>query len=110
MATVTPDRGATGRGGHVRVRAAADKPLKLVTGTMVFDTSYPTGGELFTDVSSMFTAMLGVVFEQHISRIVTYDYTNNKVLLQTALGTEAANASNQSTITVRFLAWGYGVN
>lgn len=109
MATVNFDRGATGRGGHVRVRAKADKPLLFITGTFDFDTSYPTGGELFTEVSGLFTTLLGVVFEQRTNRVVTYDYTNNKVLLQTALGTEAANASNQSSITgVRFIAWGYG--
>jgi hypothetical protein len=38
---------------------------------------------------------------------VTYDRTNKKLLLYTALGTEAGNTSDQSSITVRIVALGY---
>jgi hypothetical protein len=65
---------------------------------VVFDSSYPTGGESFSPgvvglngVEAMIPAPSGIEF-------AVYDYTNKKLQLFTADGTEATNASNQSTI------------
>src|SRR5574337_242409 len=76
---------------------------KGVIADITFDNSYPTGGE------SLAPADVGMISIQHVSadqkgvgnRIAQYDYANSKLKLYTALGTEATNASDQSTIVVR---------
>lgn len=85
-----------------------------VIADVTFDSSYPTGGESFTvaDVDpgeSSSSAFHVVLAEQNnatatVNRLATYDYANKKLLLLTALSTEAANASDQSTIILRVLA------
>lgn len=76
--------------------------LKTVYLKITFDNSYPTGGETLGLATYGLTpaSVSFVGFEPTSNRIATYDRTNDKVLLYTALGTEAANASDQSTIVV----------
>ncbi len=52
--------------------------IKLLTGSIAFDNSYPTGGEAM-DLSKFFKNLLGVFFETKSGYIFEYDYTNKKV-------------------------------
>jgi hypothetical protein len=78
-----------------------------VVADVTFDNSYPTGGESLT------AADLGLPDVVHLearqkgvgTRIAEYDYSGSKLKLFTALGTEAANASDQSAIVVRVSAF-----
>lgn len=100
MATLTAQVGAIGKASKRDVRALAARTLLLGVYNFDFDNSYPTGGE---DISAIWTdfpkGVLSIHATQVPNRLVTVDLTGKKVLLQTAFGTEAANASDQSTIT-----------
>lgn len=84
---------------------------KAVVVDITFDNSYPTGGEAFAAADVQLSSIDYVNVDQKgaASRIVNYDYTNSKLMLFTALSTEAANASDQSTIVVRALVVGDNV-
>ena len=107
--TLAYDADAPGRGGSGAVlHVMGSTRRKVVSGLLTFDSSYPTGGEDVSEIASFFRGGVAdaIVFEQLSNRIVTYDKSAKKALLYTALSTEAANASNQSTIAVRFIAIG----
>jgi len=83
--------------------------------TFDFDNSYPTGGE---DISGIFNDFAtggllqiltnGAQADATNGRFVKVDYTNKKLMLYTALGTQATDTSDQSAITgVRLIAIGY---
>lgn len=85
-----------------------------VIADVTFDNSYPTGGEAFSprdlDLSQPSTATFhfldvgmndATIADQ---RLVEYDYTNSKLVVRTAVNTEATNASDQSAVKVRVLA------
>lgn len=82
-----------------------------VIADVTFDDSYPTGGESFTPADfwpaspERFLEFDAVTAQQKgvASRICQYDPATQKLKLFTALATEAANLSNQSSITVRAL-------
>lgn len=72
-------------------------------------TSYPAGGEPFTPSQFGLTTIEWVVAAAASAdgtRLVTWDKTNNKLRIYTAIGTEAANASDQSTKTVPLVVYG----
>lgn len=100
---------ATGDATNVRtLRELASSGMKVVLLKVTFDNSYPTGGEVLGLANYGLTPANVAFFssESTSSRICTYDRANDKLLLYTALATEAANASNQSTITVYVAFWG----
>jgi hypothetical protein len=80
---------------------------------VTFDNSYPTGGEAFdpTDLdplaaeTDVFHFVVVEMNEATIAdmRHVFYDYTNEKLIVNTAINTEATNASDQSAVKVRVL-------
>lgn len=85
---------------------------RSVVADVTFDDSYPTGGESLTaadlgiagpgnagSIEYLEASQKGVA-----SRYVEYDYAAAKLKLFTGLGTEAANASDQSAIVVRVFA------
>jgi hypothetical protein len=85
-------------GGRVQARAGA---------TFAFDNSYPTGGEDISALFNLFRSVSAVFVSGPATRLYEVDYTNKKLKLFTAIGTEATNASDQSSITgVRLLAVG----
>lgn len=90
------------------VAAEAEADLALVTADVQFDNSYPTGGEPLTasDLGIASVRQLDARQKGVGNRICEYDYANSKLKLYTALGTEAANGSDQSAITVRVFAIG----
>jgi hypothetical protein len=75
-------------------------------GEITFDSSYPTGGESLTAASLGFAEMIVVQFGGGTYNYKPeYDYANSKVVLNGAFG-EVDNASDQSSVTVRFVAFG----
>ena|SRR3990172_684870 len=52
----------------------------IVTGTIAFDSSYPTGGESFTAANLGLRTVDLMVLQQTKGIVFEYDYTNSKVL------------------------------
>jgi len=52
--------------------------LKIFTGSVAFDNSYPTGGESM-DISAFFTALKGIAFEPQGGYMFQYDHAAKKV-------------------------------
>jgi excinuclease UvrABC helicase subunit UvrB len=76
---------------------------------VTFDSSYTTGGLAVSPSAFGFRGAVTAIIPAGRgagSRICEYDDAAQKLKLFTALGTEAANASNQATITFRVLALG----
>jgi len=88
-----------------RVHVPAGRAL---VADITFDSSYPTGGEPLTPADLGMTSIEWLEAKQKglASRLAAYDYANAKLVLFTAIGAEAANASDQSTIVVRAFAIG----
>jgi hypothetical protein len=104
MATVSLD---TKPGTSNQRHAVGD--LMLVHGTYNGPASYVAGGDPITAADLGFTtahtiAELDISLDQAVSRFAAFDKTNGKIKIFTALGAEAAGASNQSAIAFRFIA------
>lgn len=88
---------------------------KRVEATVLFDNSYPTGGESLTAANlglelELNSVDIGAVTTNNAASIdkrAVYDRTNSKLALFTGI-TEATNASDQSTIRVKVSAIGKG--
>lgn len=103
MATVSLD--AKPGGGNFR-HSVGD--LFLVQGVYTGPASYVALGDPISATDLGFTGHtiqeLIIGTDQAVSRLAAFDKTNGKIRIFTALGTEAVAATNQSTITFRFLA------
>lgn len=53
--------------------------LGILTGSIAFDSSYPTGGEDAGDISDYFKSMLCLLIEAHGGYLFEYDRTNDKI-------------------------------
>lgn len=51
---------------------------RIITGSIAFDSSYPTGGESM-DLTGKFATLELVLFESNSGYLFQYDYTNKKV-------------------------------
>lgn len=83
--------------------------LKMWIGTITFDSSYPTNGELISKSDVGFDVAVDAVIgltEIAGSRLAVWDPANKKIKLFTAIGAEAANASNQSAVVVNAVVIG----
>lgn len=89
--------------------------LVLVTGTLTFDSSYPTGGEAVA--ASTFSNFIRLDFlgiNAHTSvatKLAEWDRAAGTVILFVENGTtgieaQAANSSDQSAVSVEFMAFG----
>jgi len=87
--------------------------VRLVMGTIGFDSSYPTGGEA---IDLPLNEVNGMLIENKAGYSFEYDRTNKKIKAYqynypgAAAGpaTEVPNATDLSTITgVAFIAWGW---
>jgi hypothetical protein len=92
-------------------RVSVHGDQKVVYATVTFDNSYPTGGEELT--VAMFGGVLQAIEWVSVpgantagNRLVVWDRANSKILLYTALGTQATNASDQSAIVVEVVVAG----
>jgi hypothetical protein len=77
---------------------------RVVVADVTLDNSYPTGGEAISpsDVGlQAFEAVLIPSINNAGTRFLVWDQANSKVKVLTALSTEAANASDQSTTVFR---------
>lgn len=54
--------------------------LRIVAGTIDFDSSYPTGGEPLTAANIGLGSIQMILFQQTKGIVYEYDFTNNKVL------------------------------
>ncbi len=52
----------------------------VTTGTIAFDSSYPTGGEALTPANIGLNYIRFIIFEPTLGYVLTYDYTNQLVL------------------------------
>jgi hypothetical protein len=79
-----------------------------VVARVTFDNSYPTGGLPLAPSALGLKAFKWVEARQEGvgSRLVEFNYSTSSLMLFTALGTEAGNGTDQSTIVVRVLAYG----
>lgn len=126
MATITYEDGSihtigtaglsTPIAGHNASRpvfANAERAQKIVQGKIVGDSSYPTGGEDISNIWDNFAGGLlkGMFVGQPVStadtgKLAAIDFTNKKLLLYTALGTELGNTVTWANTTIYFIAWG----
>jgi hypothetical protein len=74
--TINKDSGNYGAIFTPKIYAKGD--MKLLSGSVDFDSSYPTGG-LAMDLTKFFKNLLGVMFETKAGYIFEYDYTAKKV-------------------------------
>ena len=98
--------------GAVKSRAysGGSKPVLTRYYTVQFDSVYPTGGEsIAATIGADFNSIHFIDVQGPASRLYSVDYTAGaqKILLYTALSTEVANGSDQSSITVRLAVDGY---
>lgn len=98
-------------GGAAKTRSytGGAKPVTKRYYTVLFDSSYPTGGESISTIFDDFKEVLAVFTTGPGTRLASTDYTADaeKLLLYTAVGTEASNGSDQSSITMRLEVVGY---
>lgn len=87
--------------------------VRLATGTIDFDSSYPTGGEA---ISLPLSEVKGMLIENKAGYVFSYDRTNKKILAYYADYDAAADGAliqvadkaDLSALTgVAFLAWGW---
>jgi hypothetical protein len=91
--------------------ANASKRLKVITGTFVGDSSYPTGGEDISDLFNQFSGTPAVLIDSKIQtadtgKLAQIDYTNKKLKLMTAFDTELGSGVTWVNTTIRFVAVG----
>lgn len=92
---------------YTEVHRSVHGMQRVWEGLITFDNSYPTGGEVIDP------AQLGMSTVESVSltptagtRLFSWNQTTRAIQVFTALSTEAANASDQSTISIRVLAFG----
>lgn len=115
-ATVTFDNEQVGAGGMgAPVFSPSQRPMRVVTGQIDLDNSYPTGGEAVTSIADKFSEVLGVFIAPKAGYVFEYDYINEKVIaywvdttVDGAAMAQVANTTDLSAVTdIRFFAWGY---
>ena len=90
-----------------RVLDTTLKGATLIAATVTFDNSYPTGGEALTAAAlGLDTAVDAVFPATGGADVVVWDRANGKLVLYTADGTEATNASDQSAVSRDILVLG----
>jgi hypothetical protein len=115
MATLTPIVTGVGEGAQgPPIFGGGSKVTQIRTYSFDFDNSYPTGGESISDI---WTKDFGTVLQIFVNgalpdatngRFIKVDYTNKKLMVYTALDTQAAGSSDQSAITgVKLTVIGY---
>lgn len=72
----------------------------IVTGTIAFDSSYPTGGESFAPADLGLKVHDLVLFQTRSGFVFDYDYTNSKVLVYTQGAVTGATAAAGTTGTL----------
>jgi hypothetical protein len=113
--TVTYDTDVGGPTNAESRSGPSGRHYKIVTGTIAFDSSYPTGGEAL-DLTSYFDSLKVVLLETAAGYTLEYDNVNKKVKVFYAdysTGTdgaliEVASTTDLATVLaeVRFVAFG----
>lgn len=97
--TITPVTTTPGYAAGRPALTLSPRQRKRRTFKVAADTSYPTGGYDISAAMKGMTPDWGQAQDPTGARGVGVDIANKKLLIFTAFGTEAANASNQSTIS-----------
>lgn len=71
----------------------------ILTGTVAFDSSYPTGGEDVTAVSKYFRKILRMTFNSDSGYLFEWDKTNNKILVYATADTVAGTRNQVADTT-----------
>lgn len=79
---------------------------RMLTTSIAFDSSYPTGGEAFTAADLGLGTIDFISFSTDGNNSVVWDRANSKLKVFTAAGAEVANATNLSTLVVDALVIG----
>ena len=102
----------TPSGAHTGAAISGGTACKFTIKRILFDDSYPTGGESVTAGDLGFTAIHMVVCDTESSGYVAqYDYSNEKIEIyeagaDAAALDEVANTTDLSAVYVRVLAYG----
>ena len=86
-----PRAQAMGKGGHKG---------KYLTGSIAFDSSYPTGGESANDITKYFNSCKNVMCEQKAGYLFEFDATNKKIKVMVPFATQANGATAGANNTV----------
>lgn len=86
---------------------SATRNRRDIVADVTFDSSYPTGGEAFGPADLGLSTIDFIDTEHKGTEVVVFDRANSKLLIYTADGVEATNASNQSSFVTRVRALGY---
>lgn len=73
--------------------------LGIVTGTITFDSSYPTGGEDASDISRYFKSLKVVTFNNKGGYVFEYDSTNDKIKVLYPTKSQTSNLAGSVTVT-----------
>jgi hypothetical protein len=88
-----------------RIFSRTNNNFAIVSGTITFDSSYPTGG--YGPMNSFgMKKVAGVIFEDVNGYGIYYNKSTDKVQVFSAATTEVTAATNLSTITAYFEAKG----
>jgi hypothetical protein len=106
---------ALGAGTKIDSYVIGNKRVKVYDFVLGTGANYPTGGEplaaslvgLRRIISVKECGVAKATSGGATARTVSYDYTNNKLQIYTTGSAEAANNSDQSTITARLEIIGY---
>jgi hypothetical protein len=60
-------------------RISKDSRIAVLSGTIAFDSSYPTGGEAITGITGKFKSCLQILFDNYGGYLFSFDKTNSKL-------------------------------
>lgn len=83
----------------VRTERGNRSAVAMISGTIAFDSSYPTGGEALTDLAAKFKTLLRVVCEQNTGYLFEFDKTNTKLKVYLSSGTPVVSNAAETTHT-----------
>ena len=83
--------------------------LGILTGSIAFDSSYPTGGESITDITKFFNSQIQVFCSNTSGYLFEFDEDNNKLKVYSSAGNEVADTTDLSSLNVNFIAVGFVV-
>jgi len=83
--------------------------MKVAHLSITCDSSYATGGYPLTPAELGLSSIERVIPEVETvgTHFAVFDYTNNKIVMFVAAGTQVANAADISTIKMKVTVYGY---
>lgn len=102
--TITDQAEAPGKAGKSIARIGGATAGLVRVYQVDFDTSYPTGGENISEIWNDFSSVLGIFVQPADTtvadnRMFIPDLVNKKLIMLTAITTQASDTSDQSAVT-----------